>query len=115
MGGGCMGCGPWGTGGKGIGNKLNKNPKTNLGFIIIYFRVGFLILLFTYVNLYLLVLLFILSFIVSLWGVIRGVDILYLSTNTNRLHPDIQCAPTLFGKGSQVETARSWPEQPNLT
>ena len=23
--------------------------------------------------------------------------------------------PTLFGKGSQVETARSWPEQPNLT
>ena len=35
-------------------------------------------------------------------------------TNTNRLHPDIRCAPTLFGKGSQVETARSWPEQPNL-
>ena len=33
---------------------------TYLGFIIIYFRVGFLILLFTYVNLYLLVLLFIL-------------------------------------------------------
>ena len=42
-----------GTGGKGIGNKYNKNPKTYLGFIIIYFRVGFLILLFTYVNLYL--------------------------------------------------------------
>ena len=44
MGGGCMGGGLWGTGGKGIGNKYNKNPKTYLGFIIIYFRVGFLIL-----------------------------------------------------------------------
>ena len=64
-----MGGGLWGTGGKGIGNKYNNNPKTYLGFIIIYFRVGFLILLFTYVNLYLLVLLLILS---------RGVDILYL-------------------------------------
>ena len=61
----CMGGGLWGTGGKGIGN---KNPKTYLGFIIIYFRVGFLILLFTYVNLYLLVLLFILSFIVLYGG-----------------------------------------------
>ena len=60
MGGGCMGGGLWGTGGKGIGNKYNKKSKTYLGFIIIYFRVGFLILLFTYVNLYLLVLLFIL-------------------------------------------------------
>ena len=39
-----------------------------LGFIIIYFGDGFLILLFTYVNLYLLVLLFILSFIVSYGG-----------------------------------------------
>ena len=48
MGGGCMGGGLWGTGGKGIGNKYNTNPKTYLGFIIIYFRVGFLILLFTY-------------------------------------------------------------------
>ena len=68
----CMGGGLWGTGGKGVGNKYNKikskNPKTYLGFIIIYFRVGFLILLFTYVNLYLLVLLFILSFIVSYGG-----------------------------------------------
>ena len=63
-----MGGGLWGTGGKGIGNKYNKNPKTYLGFIIIYFRVGFLILLFTYVNLYFLVLLFILSFIVLYWG-----------------------------------------------
>ena len=36
------------------------DPKIYLGFIIIYFRVGFLILLFTYVNLCLLVLLFIL-------------------------------------------------------
>ena len=68
MGGGCMGGGLWGTGGKGIGNKYNTNPKTYLGFIIIYVRVGFLILLFTYVNLYLLVLLFILSFIVLYWG-----------------------------------------------
>ena len=63
-----MGGGLWGTGGKGIGNKYNTNPKTYLGFIIIYFRVGFLILLFTYVNLYLLVLLFILSFIVLYGG-----------------------------------------------
>ena len=68
MGGGCMGGGLWGTRGKGVGNKYNKNPKTYLGFIIIYFRVGFLILLFTYVNLYLLVLLFILSFIVLYGG-----------------------------------------------
>ena len=41
---------------------------TYLGFILIYTRDGFLILLFTYVNLYLLVLLFILSFIVSYGG-----------------------------------------------
>ena len=69
-----MVCG--GLGGRGLEiNKIkSKNPKTYLGFIIIYFRVGFLILLFTYVNLYLLVL----SFIVFIWGVIRGVDILYL-------------------------------------
>ena len=66
-------------GGRGLEiNKIkSKNPKTYLGFIIIYFRVGFLILLFTYVNLYLLVLLFILSFIVS-YGGNKGVDILYL-------------------------------------
>ena len=68
-GGGCMGggvCGDRGGGGGGLEiNKIkSKNPKTYLGFIIIYFRVGFLILLFTYVNLYLLVLLFILSFVV---------------------------------------------------
>ena len=42
--------------------------RSYLGFIIIYFGDGFLILLFTYVNLYLLVLLFILSFIVSYGG-----------------------------------------------
>ena len=60
------GGGLWGTGGKGL--EINKNPKIYLDFIIIYFRVGFLILLFTYVNLYLLVLLFILSFIVSSGG-----------------------------------------------
>ena len=47
-------------------------------------------------------------------GVIRGVDILYLRYK-NRLHPDNRCAPTLFGKGSHVETVRSWPVQPNLT
>ena len=63
----------WGTGGGGgrgleINKIKSKNPKTCLDFIIIYFRVGFLILLFTYVNLYLLVLLFILSFIVSYEG-----------------------------------------------
>ena len=83
MGGGCMGggllvCG--GLGGRGLEiNKIkSKNPKKYLGFIIIYFRVGFLILLFTYFNLYLLVLLFILSFIVFTWGVIRGGGYLYL-------------------------------------
>ena len=61
--------GDWGEGVGFVRNKIKrKNPKTYLGFIIIYFRVGFLILLFTYVNLYLLVLLFILSFIVSYGG-----------------------------------------------
>ena len=67
-----------GLGGKGIGNKYNKNPKTYLGFIFIYFRVGFLILLFTYVKLYpfsFIIYPIIYSFI---FGVIRGVDILYL-------------------------------------
>ena len=68
--GGCMGvvCGELGGRGFEINKIKSKNPKTYLGFIIIYFRVGFLILLFTYVNLYLLVLLFILSFIVSYGG-----------------------------------------------
>ena len=47
---------------------IQKCFKTYLGFIIIYFSGGVLILLFTYVNLYLLVLLFILSFIVSYGG-----------------------------------------------
>ena len=50
MGGGgvCDQCG--GLGGRGLEiNKIKStNPKTCLGFIIIYFRVGFLILLFTY-------------------------------------------------------------------
>ena len=58
--------GDWGEGGLEI--NIIKIQKTYLGFIITYFRVGFLILLFTYVNLYLLVLLFILSFIVLYWG-----------------------------------------------
>ena len=55
----------WGTGGRGL--EINKIKNMSR---FIYFRVGFLILLFTYVNLYLLVLLFILSFIVSnaIWG-----------------------------------------------
>ena len=44
-----------------------------------------------------------------------GYFVFKVLTQTARLHPDIRCAPTLFGKGSQVETARSWPEQPNLT
>ena len=48
--------------------KIKNKKKMYLGFIIIYFGDGFLILLFTYVNLYLLVLLFILSFIVSYGG-----------------------------------------------
>ena len=57
--------------------KTVKSKKhIHLGCII-YFRVGFLILLFTYVNLYLLVSLFILPFIV-LYGGNKGVDILYL-------------------------------------
>ena len=85
------------------------------GFIIIYFMVGFLILLFTYVNLYLLVLLFILSFIVYMGGNKGGGYFVFKVLTLNRLHPDIRCAPTLFGKGSQVATARFWPEQPNLT
>ena len=69
MGGGLEGTGLEGTGGKGVGiNKIKKKKKMYLGFIIIYFGDGFLILLFTYVNLYLLVLLFILSFIVSYGG-----------------------------------------------
>ena len=60
-----MGGGLWGTGGRGLEINKIKIPKhIYLGFIIIYFRVGFLIFL----NLYLLVLLFILSFIVSYGG-----------------------------------------------
>ena len=51
--------------------------------------------------------------------VLKNKAILYLVSlkyyNTNKLHPNIRCAPTLFGKGSQVETVRSWPVQPNLT
>ena len=70
LGGGCMGGGLEGTGGKGVETNLKKKKKKKiyLGFIIIYFGDGFLILLFTYVNLYLLVSLFILSFIVSYGG-----------------------------------------------
>ena len=68
LGGGCMGGGLEGTGGKGVGINKIKKKYIYLGFIIIYFGDGFLILLFTYVNLYLLVLLFILSFIVSYGG-----------------------------------------------
>ena len=57
-----------GLGGWGVGGWLEiKNKK--LGFIIIYIRVGLILLLFTYVNLYLLVLSFILSFYM---GAIRG-------------------------------------------
>ena len=65
----CMGVAVWGVvcgglGGRGLEINIIKIQK----HIIIYFRVSFLILLFTYVNLYLLVLLFILSFIVLYGG-----------------------------------------------
>ena len=78
MGGGCMGGGGLeGTGGKGVGKKIKKKIVNISRFYYYLIRDGFLILLFTYVNLYLLVLLFILSFIVS-YGGNKGVDILYL-------------------------------------
>ena len=50
IGGGCMGVVCGGLGGRGLEINIIQIQKTYLGCIIIYFRVGFLILLFTYVN-----------------------------------------------------------------
>ena len=63
---------------------------------IIYFRVGFLIVLFTYVNLYLLVLLFILSFIV-LYGGNKGGGGGYFVLNVLKL---TGCT-RIFGEGRE--------------